>query len=466
MGSKQALAILFGLIALHIALAATLASITPFRTPGALFGQRDPATGNPRKAADIGAPDEREHVNYVLRLMHGGFPVFKPLGPNAGEEIEYHQPPAFYMLAGAWSTVTGVFLPPPPPTSEGREMTQGDGVKLRWLNVLIGASTIVGIFFAVSWGLKRPEAGLVAAAFAAVLPMNAALDGAVSNDPLLICLCTWTLALTLRSMRDGWTNGSAVGVGVLAGLAILTKTTGAVLLPVILLAILWKSSQRPNVRQIAMAIVPLLVLVLPWWARNQQLYGDPLALKAFNQAFINTAQASDMIKGLGPGGYWVDMVASWTARSFIGVFGYMDIWLTIYKGQGVDHAMGGGVNTIYQVAWLALIVAFGGWIWSLRGEEDSITKAANVVNGIFFVLILASFLRFNAQYFQAQGRYLLPALLPIAAGVGIGMTKVCRNRWKLALAAIIFVFGVADTFAILKLPAQFDQRIELGRQLP
>jgi len=455
---RTTLAILVALIAVHIALAATLASITPFRTAGALFTQFDPRTHAPQKVPDIGAPDERQHVNYIARLVHGGgFPVLK-VDANLGETYQSHQPPAYYLLAAGWATVTGTYLPPEPPASEGKEMTQSDGLKLRSLNVIIGSITVAGVFFLCFWAYRKPEAALVAAAFAALLPMNAGLSGAVSNDPLLICLCTWTLALCIKAIREGWTAKLAFSVGLLAALAVVTKTTGAVLLPIVLVAAFLPKDGRATVKQIGFALVPFLVLVLPWWVRNQSLYGDPLAMGAFNRAFTGSPQAKDFIAGMGFTDYW-RWVASWTSASFIGVFGYMDVWLT-------NNGIPSGANSIYQVGWLVILVAFAGWILSLRKTSERPEKQAHLLNGAFFLAVLASFLLFNNHYFQAQARYLLPALGPVACGIGLGLYTICQERWKIALAIVVLAFGFAAAFAVAKLPTEFDHRIEMAKRLP
>ena len=445
------LVILAVLIAAHIALAATFASITPFRTPGFLFGSRDPATGGPQHVADIGAPDERQHVNYVLGLVHGGgLPVFNPKDPNLNETLESHQPPLFYVLAAGWGSILGAYMPPEPPATEGKEMAQDDGVKLRSLNVVIGALTVGGVFMLAFWAYRKPEVALAATAFAALLPMHAALNGAVSNDPLLICLCTWVLALVAKSIWDGWTIGTALAVGILTGLAILTKTSGVALLPVLLVAVMMKQDRRPTGRQLVAAVVPTLVMVLPWWVRNQKLYGDPLAMGAFSQAFVGTAQASTFIQAFGTAGYWISMVGLWTVCAFIGAFGYMDIWLT-------NTGMRGGAQSIYLVAWLVILAAIAGWVMAVR-RDNTDGKRMHLLNGLFFLVVLLLFLKFNMQYFQAQARYLLPAIGPIACGIGLGLVTLARDRWKVAISVVVIVFGFISAFALTKLPGEFAKR--------
>jgi 4-amino-4-deoxy-L-arabinose transferase-like glycosyltransferase len=460
MAQKTTLGILFALVAVHITLAAWFASVTPFRTAGVLLGMRDPQTGNPQKVVDLGAPDERQHVNYVAHLVHSGsFPVFNPKDPNLGETYQSHQPPLFYILESGWSILTGVDLPPTPPATEGKTMSQGDGIKMRALNVIIGALGVGAVFVLVVWGFGDEKAALLASAFVAFIPMNAALSGAVSNDPLLFLLCTLTLALAAKALREGWTVKLAFTAGLLAGLAILTKTTGVALLPVLFLAAFLPRERRPSFAEIGAAVVPILVLVGPWWIRNLNLYGDPLALKAFSEAFVNSAQAKTFIDLYGSTSYWVDWVGAYTARSFIGVFGYMDIWLTNTGSRS-------GANSIYQVAWLLIGSAFVGYLVALRGIAELSVRRVHILSGAMLVIIIILFLRFNSQYFQGQARYLYPAIGPIAAGVGIGFAKIFRVRFAVGLALIIFVFGIGDIFALTRLPEAFQKRIEIAKALP
>jgi len=459
MGRNQTLAILFALIVAHIALAASFASVTPFRKSGYLFGQRDPKTGGPQFVPDLGAPDERQHVNYIARLVHGGgFPVLDPKDPNLAENYQSHQPPLYYLLASGWSLATGVDVPPAPPATEGKEMSEDDGIKLRWLNVLLGATNVGGVFMLALWGYRNEKLALVAAAIAALLPMNVALSGAVSNDPLLFCLCTWTLALVMRGVRGGWTTKLAVGIGVLTGLTILTKTTGVSLLPILLLAIFLPGERKITGKQVACAIVPILLIAGPWLIRNHNLYGDFFAMNAFNDAFTGSAQASTFTGIYGPAGYWQDWVFNWTAHSFVGVFGYMDIWLT-------NTTTMNGSQGLYQITWILLAAGVIGWFVGVakHGREN---KAAIALNSVFALIILVLFIGFNAKYFQAQARYLMPAIGPIAGSLAFGLTSLMTKRWGAALAAVVVILGIGNAFALSNLPGAFQDRIHGTRSHP
>ncbi len=427
-------AILAIILVLHVGLAFWYSASTPYRTSGTLLSYgRAPAP-------DIGSPDERQHANYVAELVEGkGYPVFKPLGPDAGEHIEDHQAPLYYTLAAGYAKVAGL---------NGDAIRSTEGKPLRWLNLLVGAATVAGAFAVGRWGFGRRDLGLIAAAFAALLPMNVAMSGAVNNDPLLIALCTWGLALAARGVREGWSVRLALGLGVVTGLAALTKTSALALLPVLGFAA-WL--RRPTRVQFLAVLAPAILLPLPWWIRNQALYGDFFALRAFKSAFGGTAQAADFIQGQGLFSY-LSMVAWWTARSFIGAFGYMDIWL-----NERSHPAASTPNALYRVMIALLFAAFVGWLLRLR-DADREERRLHLLGAALAAVVIVQFLLFNLQYFQAQARYLFPALGAFAAGTAWGALRLSKGNWRVALAAITVPLLAVALLAGSVLPAEFAKR--------
>lgn len=452
MSRKSAITVAAVLALVHLVLACIYASMTPYRTGGILMGQRDPSTGQQQQVPDIGAPDERQHANYVLSLLDGkGFPVLDPNDPNLGDNYQAHQPPLFYILHAGWSKITGADLDSP-----------DDGLKVRLLNGLVGSATVLGAFFLGLWGFRREDVGLVAAAFVALLPMNVALSGAISNDPLLYCLCTWALAFIAKGCRDGWSMKVAVAVGVATGLAMITKTTAVGLLPILLLA-LFLGPHKPQGKQIAVCAVALLLISVPWLARNQSLYGDPLAIGAFNEAFKNspsreliTQIAEVQNEGKNPNlAYWTDWVGWWTARSFFGVFGYMDIFL---NEQGVPFTSPRNPNTLYRLLLALGVLVTAGWALALRKAEWAEHKKTHLLLGAFFLVVVVLFFRFNAQYFQGQARYLFPAIGVIGIGVAISLLSATRNRLPIALGIVAVILGGLNVYALSRLPDEFKHR--------
>ena len=420
--------ILGSICLLTLVLALAYASVTPYRKAGVLMG---PMHGVP--VDDIGAPDERQHVNYVSHLLDGrGIPVMgeDPSAPQEG--IEYHQPPLFYLLDAGWAKLTGA----------GDGQDADTGMRLRWLDALLAVATVLGVFFGAKWTLDDDSIALCAAAIAGLLPMSLALGGAVSNDPLLIALCTWFLALCAQGVVRGWTIRLALLAGGIAGLALLTKTTALALLPCFALACaLAPGKAAERFRALLAGGGVAVLLALPWWLRNQAHYGDPLAMKIFAESFTHTAQAKDFIAHYGAGDYWLNWVGWWTARSFVGVFGYMDIFLP---------------DSLYRFALALIILAL--LLATLGLPAEAPRRRSLAVMLCLTGFVVAQFLYFNATYFQAQGRYLYPAIGPIAIFMSLGLARLLGPRAKLAPLAIAVLLIALNVYILLRLPGDFQAR--------
>lgn len=400
---------------------------TPYRTAGRLVHQR-------AESRDIGAPDERQHANYVRFVAERhSFPVLRPGDPDLYENYQAHQPPAYYILAAVWSG--------------GRVESAGDGFWLRTLNTFIGVLTLLGLFFGALWVFC--DRTLAAAATSLGLaPMSIALHSAVSNDPLLICLCTWVMAWLGRVLKDGWTGKSAVAVGVLAGAALLTKTTAVTLLPCILgVALVRGKAQR--IQSLIAFSLPL-ILVLPWWLRNISLYGDPLAAKVFLAAFTGSPQASMFIEEFGPVAYWSQFVAWWTARSAIGVFGYMDIFM--FETLSMEKS-----NSLYvAILFIMSLPLCAGLVQIVRRRSE--LKWPGTLWALFSVMVTVLFVRFNMQYFQGQARYLYPALAPVSWTVALGATALLKSKPGWAFACLLLILTTLDCAAWVQLGPAFGLR--------
>lgn len=416
------------ILVLYGVFATAYALVTPYRSPGYLSTTR-------QVVPDYGAPDERAHANYVARLLRGeGVGVLRPDDPQGAEHYQFHQPPLYYILAAGWCRLVGV---DPQDAQTGRW--------LRFLNVMIGMATALGIYFAASWGLGSAAIARCAVGIGALMPMHLALCAAVSNDPLLIALCTWAIAICAFGLRFGWTASRAAVLGLVVGLALLTKTSSLALAPAVLIALLWgqrrSEGASPRARLVLMAAGIAALLAAPWWLRNFSVYGDPLAMNAFRASFTGTAQAGDFILAFGAYDYWIRWVGWWTLRSFFGAFGYMDIFLPspLYAVLGVLSGLCG---------------AIGAWSWwkdrafSVRGFTGAAT--------LFVVVVLTQFVYFNTVYFQGQGRYLYPAIAPIACALATGVWIVMRRAtwcWLLPTVGLVVLNAyclrvVADAFAL------------------
>ncbi len=466
------------LAAVHLALAWAYAAETPYRSQGILKHQGG------QIVPDIGAPDERQHANYLQSLLDGqGIPVLKPGDPNLYESYQSHQPPLYYFLALGWSKAVGV--------ADAREPDAG--WRLRALNGVIGGIGVSGIYFLALWGYGRRDVAFGAAAFAALLPMNVALSSAVTNDPMLYAMCSWNLALLVRGLRDGFPPRYAILVGLVCGLALVTKTNAIALVPCIPLAFLLRGKSEGNVAWGSLGISLLVVgaVVAPWWIRNTSLYGDPLAMKAFMDAFLGSPRASDLahaLESVGPQSlsgafkYWTGLndlglgVGWWLARSYIGVFGYMDIFLpsAVYSGflLGILGALGAASLTEKRKSSDPSRTDPNGLTNPIQSEPTQTDPnqperqphhspyGVAFLNTAFFLLILAFFLRFNTVYFQAQARYLIPAIGPVACAVALGLARLGGARPAIPIGFAAASLFALNLYVLAWLPGQFRERTE------
>lgn len=446
----------FVLALLHFAFAMLFASRTPFMTPGKVFTQGGGDDGI--YTVDIGAPDELQHVVLIGRLAGGGsYPVMDPKDPKLNFTYESLQPPLYYMLAAGWSKAMGLTAVPKfadyveknsyqdaeqvlkngtfTEIGSTRAAVDQEGLKLRMLDALIGALGVLGVFALIWWSSLNRWAAAAGAGLAAFLPMNIALSGAVSNDPLLICLCTWVLALLALVARDELCVKRGLMIGFLTGLAFLTKTTALALVPVLLLAPLFNRDTIRFKRLIPGAILALLIGGY-WWMHNVSAYGDPFALKIFNDAFKDrnpTAEA--MIARVGSGPYW-QAVFTIMLHSFVGVFSYMDIYLEpwVYKAAWGLLAVSGLLGMIQ--------IAKGG----NREDEGPTRRSIHLLNIVFIVVMLVLFVQFNRGFFQAQARYVMPAIGPISALCGLGIAFLV-DRVKTFIIPLVWFAGLLAVMA-------------------
>jgi 4-amino-4-deoxy-L-arabinose transferase-like glycosyltransferase len=431
------------ILGLFLVFAGQFAAKTPYRQSGWILTH-----GAAYEVDDIGAPDERQHANYVKRIAEGrGLAVLEPGAEDLYETYQAHQPPLYYYLGAAWTKVTAADL----------EIRTG-GLKLRGLNILIGMGTIVGIYFLALWGTGKQNLAFAASAFG-LMPMFVALSSAISNDPLLILFCTWAMATMAKAMRDGWTVKAALLPAVFIGLGLLTKTSALALMPAVgiwALADFWtkkKSSEKPNwAIYAAILIVPILI-ALPWWLRNQGLYGDPLAMSAFKEAFEGSPKAAPSIERLGLIGYLVG-VSKLTMMSFIGVFGYMDIFVLEHQGAGAAMRFYWG-----SIAIFLLFVFTGLWnVFKRQPENEKPAPLFWLTTITFYAVVEILFLQFNMEYYQAQARYLYPGAAVIAVLFGLGAFTLLRKRESQAWMVCAAFLSLLSLASVMQLDKSFADR--------
>jgi hypothetical protein len=263
-------------------------------------------------------------------------------------------------------------------------------------------------------------------------------------------LAAVVLLRLVRGARDGFGFMSAAGTGALIGLAVITKSTA---LPLIALGPLAYAvagqakgeSSRKLFASTGVMVAAMGAVCLPWFTRNLVIYGDPLAMKAFNGIF--TQQLTDrarpewfFVLGAADMAYWTKMVAPYTWKTAIGGFGHLtpDRFMPIW---------------VYRAYYVPAILAFAGLVVFSDAKTEGARELAPwqrktlgvFVAGIF--LMVLGYLQFNITYFQSQARYLflvLPAMANLyLLGLGRVMPRGARDIVRGALVGSLAILTVA-----------------------
>ena len=199
------------------------------------------------------SPDELYHYPFVAHMAQGGaLPVQRP---NQGMmwQQEGSQPPLYYVLAGAltsWLDVDDlpiVYRLNPharvgiPLAHDNKNMVVHTdreafpwtgavlGIHLaRLFSLLLATGTLLCTYrIALDIFPHTPILPLAALAFNAFIPMFIFISASVNNDNLVILLSSVTLLMLVRIIQRGASRRFLVLLGVVIGLACLTKLSAA-----------------------------------------------------------------------------------------------------------------------------------------------------------------------------------------------------------------------------------------------
>jgi len=402
-------------------------------------------------------PDEPAHYNYVRFIAEGrGLPVlqpgdydqvylesiksnkFPPSMPIDSIRYESWQPPLYYVLAAP------IYL-----------VTNGSLLALRLFSVMLGGFVVVLAFSIVHrLAPNSPTLALGTAAFVAFVPQHVAMMAGAQNDSLaelLLAMIVFQISDKSQISNEKW-----VTIGVLLGLALVTKGTIYIAAPLVAMATWLAYRSLPALRarkwlikSAALVSVPALMIALPVWIRNVVVYGWPdfFVVIRHDAVVIGQPTSAEWIAKFGLGGYLSQFIAT-TFHSFWGQFGWMGVPMNgRYYGA---------------LAFLSL-AAFAGFVWWLipninppkeRGAGFQISNPTarsenphlsfDIWHLIFAAWILFAvllYLGYNVKYVQFQGRYLFPALIPMGLMFTIGLrqwTTLLPRAWRDAALAIPF----------------------------
>jgi 4-amino-4-deoxy-L-arabinose transferase-like glycosyltransferase len=340
---------------------------------------------------------------------------------------------------------------------------------VRLLSVLMGAVT-VWLTYKIALELFPPTAppqsppytggrwlALGAAAINAFTPMFIFISGAVNNDNLTMMLCSLALLMMVKRLRDQGSGSGDQGsgraafwlsigrwlpLGIVLGLAALTKTSALALLPIAALAIsivAWRKASWPEFFAGAIATaIPVLLIAGWWYLRNVQLYGDPTGINAFIDVLGKRAAPATLAQLWGE--RWGFMLSYW------GLFGGVNVPLDNWVYHVLNAlAIVGVIGTVVYLVTLT-------WRWfhedPIHGWRDFVYELRDFVQGraplmlvgLFGVIVVALLTQWASITWSSQGRLVFSAISTWSIFLALGIATVATKRFARSILAAIAVF--------------------------
>lgn len=393
------------------------------------------------------APDEPAHFNYIRTIGDTGtLPILASGDYNqkylddikaarfpasmSVDAIRYesYQPPLYY-LAGAL-----VYVAARPGGLDAQLLA------LRLFSVGLGAILLLAAYAIVRDVFPDDQVIALAVTGAiAAIPMHIAVSASVSNDTAADLVLALILFLTVKRVKSMVDDQRYVVLGgILFGAALLTKTTAYVPGALVLaggeigrLAIGKSKITRRTLGILASLFGLALLISAPMFLRNMLTYGltDPLGIARHDSVVVGQPTTAEMIAQYGLNHILFDYFAV-TFKSFWAQFGWMGVL----------------VNDRLYVA-LMLLAGAAGLGFVLYGirilrHREALTPVQHWSLGLFAGLAAAAvvdYVGYNFKFFQLQGRYLFPAMVPLALFGVVGLSEIVARDYRRVVFALLYV---------------------------
>jgi len=423
------------------------------------------------------AGDEIWHYPLVQYLATGhGLPVQDPAQPKAWKQ-EGGQPPLYYAVAALltfWIDTSDLpdRLYYNPHAQIGIPLAYGNknmvvhtkeenfpwrGTVLavhlvRFLSILFSTGTVALTYLlaktiASSFKglLKWEELALVAAALVAFNPMFIFISASVNNDNLAVLLSTLALLMLVRLFTQKANYAQLFLLGIVLGLAALTKVSTLGLLPLagLTLSILaWR--QRDGLFLLKgglLIIAPVIVLAGWWYLRNWLLYGDPLGWNVWLE--IAGARRN-------PVSLW-DLAAEFEGFriSFWGNFGAVNIIAPKWVYVVLDA--------------VSILACLGLTLGLLRRQLPSLLWLPFLWLAIIFIALI----RWTLLTYASQGRLIFPAISAIGVLIAWGLWQLPLRKVIVAsFTAFLLLFATVAPFVLIAPVYKPPRRIDSETSVP
>lgn len=319
---------------------------------------------------------------------------------------------------------------------------------IRFLSVLMGVAAVYLTYLIAGEVLPdQPAIALGAAAIHAFTPMYVFISGSVNNDNLVVPLSSLVLLMLLRlAHQQVWTTSQALvrylGLGVVLGLAVLTKTSSLALTVITAFVVSARAVRRHSWREFLMGglatLLPLLAIAGWWFLRNLRLYGD---LTGFNLFFVV----------LGTRDVPADLSQMWRER-----YSFAAGYWGNFGGLNVPMPAGvyGLLNTLAILAALGLVFLFLRRV--LKAERRLMLDYLSLIISLLWGLgVFVPWVLWWARItWSSQGRLVFSAISIWSLLLALGLAGWQPRRWGLwvmgAFALLLLALSMVAPIAWIK----------------
>ncbi len=291
----------------------------------------------------------------------------------------------------------------------------------RWVSLVLGCLTLWLIYriarlaFADMTPYSQPFSfALLPVLWVATIPQFTFISASCSNDGMVIAASTatvyWLARLVAKAPDKPITGLEWVGLGILVGIAALSKLQGLGLLPLVGIATLMIAAKRLDWRVPFQAVLPVAIATLAvagwWYWRNYTLYGD---LFGATNLLVNNGLRADSITW---NSFWGEFRGF--RYSFWGLFGWFNLLL-----PGWVYPLLDGITVV------ALIGALSGFIFGKPSvdHEKSSAQSVRLLLGSWVLILVMLLLYWLSQATSSQGRLFFPALSAFAVLLVWGLQR-------------------------------------------
>ena len=304
-------------------------------------------------------------------------------------------------------------------------------VAARLISAISGALTALLTYkIAMRLFINRFDVAVLSAVFVGVLPQMTFTNSYVNSDAFSAMSATLIFLMWLKCL-DSWKWQHIALLGCALGLLGLSKinTYSILILTGIFLSGYLRAGWKNNLRIIGTIMICAFAVSGWYFVRNKIIYNfffmphinineflaqsDQVLLKNMAQHKLEISNFSIL-----------SLFLKWSFESFVGRFGWMNIRMP---------------QAVYQIFLILIVSGIAGFMKSYSAAKFKSGRHRStfmLMCSLFFLLFVMSLFFSIIFDFQAQGRYLFPAIAPFAIALSIGWLSISN---KAAVTRLSFI---------------------------